>query len=254
METRRFIDKVVLVTGGNAGIGKATAMAFAREGAKVVITARRDDIGRKVAEEMNAYAGEGIFIRTDITRLDDIDNLFNMIVKTYGRLDCAFNNAGINPVIRHRIHKTSEEEWNSLINTNLKSVWFCMKRELELMVKQRRGSIVNNASILGLIGEASATIYVTSKHGVVGLTKSAAIEYAERNIRINAVCPGFIDTDMTGEKYIDQETKKYIVLRIPMGRLGKTEEIAGAVLWLCSDEASFMTGQTMVIDGGQSVT
>jgi len=253
METKRFLDKVVLVTGGNAGIGKATALAFAREGAKVIITARRENVGKEVVQEIASLGGLARFIRADMSSISDIESLFKTIEAGYGRLDCAFNNAGVGTEKPQRLHKTAEALWDSVIDTNLKGVWACMKGELALMVKHSSGAIVNNASMLGFIGESGSSIYVTSKHGLLGLTKSTALEYAEKNIRINAVCPGYIDTGMPGEVFKQNPASREIVLsRIPMHRLGKPDEIAGAVLWLCSGEASFMTGQTMVIDGGQS--
>lgn len=254
MKSKRFMDKIVLVTGGNSGMGRATAKGFAEEGAKVVITARREDLGEQVVEEIKANGGEAFFVRTDVTKPDDIDNLFKTVVETYGRLDIAFNNAGAGSSAPYkRIHYTTDQSWNYLMDTNLRAVWLCMKHELSLMVKQNGGVIVNNSSILGLIGEPFSSIYVASKHGLVGLTKSVANEYAQKNIRINAVCPGYIETDMISEKNVGEGIQRAIISRIPMGRLGKPEEIAGAVLWLCSNEASFVTGHAMVIDGGQSV-
>lgn len=254
VETQRFINKVVLVTGGNAGIGKAAAVAFASEGAKVIITARREDVGQQVISEINASGGKSQFIRTDVTNPADVENLFKLIIDIYGRLDCVFNNAGGNSGKVQRVHRTSDNDWEFIISTNLKSIWLCMKYELEQMVRQGGGVIVNNASMLGFIGEPGSSIYVTSKHGLLGLTKSAAIEYAEKNIRINAVCPGYINTGLPNEVFsTNPKAKEVTISRIPMKRLGNPGEIAGAVLWLCSDEASFMTGQSMIIDGGQSI-
>jgi len=253
LNTKRFQDKVVLVTGGTSGIGRATALAFGREGAKVVIAARRQNLGAEVVEEIKARGGEAVFMKTDVTLPGDIENLFKSIAAQFGKLDCAFNNAGIG-VVPKRMAKTDLEEWNSVMNTNLRGVWLCMKYEIPAMVRQGGGAIVNCSSIAGMRCEEGMSIYSASKHGVLGLTRAAALECAHRNVRINAVCPGFVKTAMVEKLYAESpQMKDAIIKMIPLGRIGKPEEIAGAVLWLCSDAASFMTGKEIVIGGGQAI-
>ncbi|MBN1664144.1 MAG: SDR family oxidoreductase [Deltaproteobacteria bacterium] len=253
MNTKRFQDKVVLVTGGNSGIGRATAIAFAKEGAKVVIAARRETLGKEVVNEIENTGGEAVFIKTDVTVPGDIENLLKLIVEKFGRLDCAFNNAGTDIPIKRTANATLDD-FNTVINTNLKGVWLCMKYELPIMAQQRSGVIVNCSSVAGVRGDEGVSLYSASKHGVLGLTKAAALENAHRNIRVNAVCPGFIRTPMV-EHMISQspQMEENVLTKMPVGRLGKPEEIAGAVLWMCSDAASFMTGKEMVIGGGQAI-
>lgn len=254
MKTTRFQDKIILVTGGNSGIGRATAKAFAREGATVIIAARRADAGLAVLEEIQNEKGLARFIQTDVTKRLEIDNLFTIIKEEYGRLDCAFNNAGVSSSSMRRFVNTTMDEWNSMMNTNLKGVWLCMKHEIPLMLKQG-GAIVNNSSIAGICTEVGLSIYAASKHAVLGLTRAAALDYAHKNVRINAVCPGFIHTPMLEEPWKDNPHIKDLTLAmIPMKRFGRPEEIAGAVLWMCSEEASFMTGKEMVVGGGQTIS
>jgi NAD(P)-dependent dehydrogenase (short-subunit alcohol dehydrogenase family) len=254
LKANRFQDKVVLVTGGNSGIGRAAALMFAREGACVVIAARREDRGNAVLTEIKNMKGKARFVRTDVTKIEDIENLFKVIGDEYGRLDCAFNNAGVSSPTMRRIVNTTMDEWDWMMNTNLKGVWRCMKYEIPLMLKQGGGAIVNNSSIAGIHTEVGLSVYAASKHGVLGLTRAAALDYAHRKIRINAVCPGFIHTPMLEEPWRQNPQVKNITMAlVPMKRFGKPEEIAGAVLWMCSEEASFMTGKEMVIGGGQAI-
>ncbi len=254
MKANRFKDKVVLVTGGNSGIGRAASHLFAREGAEVIIAARREDQGNTVVQEIKNEKGKARFIRTDVTKNEDIENLFKVIGDEYGRLDCAFNNAGVSSPMMRRIVNTTMEEWDWMMNTNLKGVWRCMKHEIPLMLKQGGGAIVNNSSIAGICTEVGLSVYAASKHGVLGLTRAAALDYAHRKVRINAVCPGFIHTPMLEEPWqLNPQIKDLTMAMVPMKRFGKPEEIAGAVLWMCSEEASFMTGKEMVIGGGQAI-
>jgi NAD(P)-dependent dehydrogenase (short-subunit alcohol dehydrogenase family) len=251
---KRFEGKVICVTGGNSGIGRATALAFAREGAQVVIAARRENLGLEVVQEIKKDGGEAAFVKTDVTVPSDLENLFQKIKNTYGRLDCAFNNAGVGGPMA-RLARQTTETWDLVMNTNLKGVWLCMKYEIQQMLEQGGGVIVNTASTAGISGSPGSAIYSASKHGVVGLTRSAAAEYATKKIRINSVCPGPIATPMLEDGFtLRPEMKDAYLATIPMGRFGIPEEISGAVLWLCSNEASFMTGYLMTIGGGQTIT
>lgn len=250
---KRFTEKVALVTGGNSGIGRATALAFARDGAKVVIAARRETLALAVVEEIKKDDGEAVFIKTDVSQQLQVQNLFNKVKKIYGRLDFAFNNAGVMAPMR-RTDKSTTDTWDEVININLFGVWLCMKYEIQQMLHQGGGVIVNNASTAGIGGLPGSAIYSASKHGVIGLTKSAAAEYTTENIRVNAVCPGPIMTPMLEELFgVKPQMKDAFLSRIPMNRFGTPEEIAGVVLWLCSHEASFMTGCSIVVGGGQTV-
>jgi NAD(P)-dependent dehydrogenase (short-subunit alcohol dehydrogenase family) len=247
---RRFEGKVALVTGGGSGIGRATSLAFANEGAKVVI----DDINVEGGEEtlgiVKSAGGEAIFVKADVSKAVEVEALVQKAIDTYGRLDCAYNNAGIGEPLK-RVAKTTEDNWDRVMATNLKGVYLCMKYEIPHMLKQGKGAIVNTASLAGLKGLSGQAAYVASKHGVVGLTKSAAIEYATLGIRINCICPGVINTPLIAPnmKGRPQVEKGYIDME-PIGRLGRPEEIAAAVLWLCSDEASFAIGSIFSVDGG----
>ena len=251
---KRFEDKVALVTGGNSGIGRATSLAFARDGARVVIAARREELGQAVVREIKKEGGDALFIKTDVTNPTAVENLFKEIIDQYGKLDLAFNNAGVGGPM-NRLAKQTMETWDLVINTNLRGVWLCLKQEIQQMLKQGGGAIVNTASTAGISGSPGSAIYSASKHGVMGLTKSAAADYATKNIRINAVCPGPIMTPMLEEGFTERPAMREAYLAtVPMGRFGKPEEIASAVLWLCSDEASYMTGYSITVGGGQTIT
>jgi NAD(P)-dependent dehydrogenase (short-subunit alcohol dehydrogenase family) len=248
--TTEFAGKVGLVTGGTSGIGRDTAILFAKAGARVVIAGRRELEGNETIELARAAGGDGLFVKADVSKASEVDALIQKTVEKFGRLDMAFNNAGIEgvwaPIVRQ-----SEEDWDRTINTNLKGVWLCLKYEIRQMLKQGGGgAIVNMASINGLIGAAGAATYSASKHGVVGLTKSAALETAKSGIRINAVCPAVIETPMGERLFGSPAVHKYVLSCHPIGRFGRPAEIAEAVLWMCSDRASFMTGQSLVLDGG----
>jgi NAD(P)-dependent dehydrogenase (short-subunit alcohol dehydrogenase family) len=242
--------KVGLVTGGTSGIGRETAVLFAKAGVKVVVAGRREKEGKETADLVRAAGGEGLFVKTDVSKASEVDTLIQTAVDKFGRLDVAFNNAGIEGVWVPIIRQT-EEDFDRTINTNLKGVWLCLKSEIRQMLKQGGGgSIVNMASITGLVGSAGAAAYSASKHGVVGLTKAAALETARSGIRINAVCPAAVETAMSDRIFGAPAVHKYVLSCHPIGRFGKAAEIAEAVVWMCSDRASFMTGQTLVLDGG----
>ena len=242
--------KVALVTGGSSGIGRATALAFAREGAKVVIASRGIERGEETVQMAKKAGGEAIFIKTDVSKALEVEALVNKTVETYKRLDCAFNNAGIlHPIAR--LADETEESWDSMINTNLKGVWLCLKYEILQMLKQGKGAIVNDSSVAGLRASRVTASYGASKHGIIGLTKTAALEYGKDNIRVNAVCPALIRTPML--LYRDKRTdlNEQWVADLPLARMGDPEEVAEAVVFLCSDSSSFITGATLTVDGGQ---
>jgi len=248
----RVEGKVALVTGGASGIGRATALTFAREGAKLIIADLNEDGGHQTVHMITEQGGDATFVHVDVTQAQAVEALISKAVETYGRLDCAHNNAGIGSRPRVLLHELAEESWDRVIDINLKGVWLCMKYEIIQMLTQGGGTIVNTASIMGLVGSWSRSgAYNASKHGVVGLTKTAALEYATSGIRVNAVCPGYIRTPLLESLLTNQpEMEAQIVARHPVGRMGKPEEIAEAVVWLCSDAASFVTGHTMTVDGG----
>lgn len=244
-----FGGKVAVVTGAGSGIGRATALAFAREGAKVVITDVNAGQGEETVQFIRRAEGEAIFIRCDVTQSKEVERMVNNAVTAFGRIDCAFNNAGIQSV-HQPVHEFPEDVWDQLLNVNLKGVFLCMKHEIPHMLRQGKGSIVNAASVGGLIGTAGLCAYTASKHGVIGLTKTAALEYAKQGIRVNAVCPGAINTPMVDKaEMIYPEVRELLTSMHPIGRLGEPDEVAAAVLWLCSDRASFVTGHSLVIDG-----
>jgi len=241
--------KVALVTGGASGIGRATALTFAREGAKLVVADMNAEGGQQTAHLITEKGGEAIFVRTDVSKAVEVQALISQAVATYGRLDCAHNNAGIGGG-RALTAEYPEDTWHQVIAVNLTGVWFCMKYEVPQMLYQGGGTIVNTASAAGLVGTRGTSAYVASKHGVVGLTKTAALEYAQQGIRVNCVCPGMIHTPMTERGLSDPERRARIIANQPIGRVGTPEEVAEAVVWLCSDAASFVTGHTMTVDGG----
>jgi NAD(P)-dependent dehydrogenase (short-subunit alcohol dehydrogenase family) len=244
--SREFDGKVALVTGGSSGIGKATALAFARAGANVVIASRRVTEGQQTVHEICERGGDAIFVKTDVSKASEVEGLINQTIEFYGRLDYACNNAGT--FVMGRLFELSEEEWDRTINANLKGIWLSLKYQIPIMLHQKGGVIVNMASMSAIIGNPGVSIYSASKGGVLALTQSAAIEYAASGIRINAISPGVISTPMVDD--IPMPLLEDIQSKHPIGRLGKPEEIADAVVWLCSDKASFVTGHNMVIDGG----
>jgi NAD(P)-dependent dehydrogenase (short-subunit alcohol dehydrogenase family) len=245
----RVDGKVAVITGGGSGIGRATALAFAREGAKVVVADVVVAGGEETVRMIKAAGGEAIFIKTDVTKTAEVGAMVKKTIETYGRLDCAFNNAGIEGEMAPTADCT-EENWDRVVAIDLKGVWLCMKYELPQMLKQGGGAIVNTASVAGLVGFQGIPAYVASKHGVNGLTKTAALEYAKSGIRVNAVCPGVIHTPMVERFFTtNPQLAEGMTALEPVGRLGKPEEIAEAVVWLCSDAASFVTGLPMAVDG-----
>jgi NAD(P)-dependent dehydrogenase (short-subunit alcohol dehydrogenase family) len=244
---KTFENKVVIVTGASSGIGRATAMAFAREGAKVVVSDVQEKDGLAAVEEIKKNKGEAHFIKCDVSSEEQVKNLVDETIAKYGRLDCAYNNAGIEGSPCTTV-ECSTENWDKTININLKGVWLCMKYEIPAMLKYGKGSIVNCSSIAGLVGFETIPAYVASKHGVIGLTETAALEFAKKNIRVNAVCPGAIHTPML-DRFTSGE-EQTMAEQDPMGRVGRPEEIADSVLWLCSDKSSYVTGQSIAVDGG----
>ena len=247
---RRLDGKVALVTGSGSGIGRASALAFAREGAKVVGADVVVDGGQETLRLIREVGGEGLFVKTDVSKAAEVEALIKQIIATYGRLDCAHNNAGVEGTFVTTT-EYSEADWDRVLAINLKGVWLCMKYEIPQMLQQGGGAIVNTASGAGLVGVVGLSAYVASKHGVIGLTKTAALEYAKAGIRVNAVCPGVIETPMVARLTRSRpDLSEALVAAEPMGRTGQPEEIAEAVVWLCSDAASFVTGHAMSVDGG----
>jgi NAD(P)-dependent dehydrogenase (short-subunit alcohol dehydrogenase family) len=245
----RFEDKVALVTGAASGIGRGSAQAFAHEGAKVVVADVTEDGGRETVKLIEDAGGQATFVKTDVSKAADVEALVNEAISTYGRLDYAHNNAGVLGKARP-VHETDEADWDRLISINLKGVWLCMKYEVPQMLKQG-GAIVNTSSAAGIVGMEALGAYTASKHGVAGLTKSAALDYAKLGIRVNAVCPGGVDTPLVRNI---EDPKSFPPQAMPvMPRFGKPEDIANAVIWLCSDESSYVTGHLLVVDGAMTV-
>lgn len=244
-------NKVALVTGASSGIGRASAMAFAREGGKVVVADVVVEGGEETVRIIQDSGGEAVFVRADVSAANEVEALVDRTVEIYGRLDCAHNNAGIEGAVA-TTHEYLEDAWDSVMSINLKGVWLCMRYEIPQMLRQGGGSIVNTASVAGLVGVRGQPAYVASKHGVNGLTKTAALENARSGIRVNSVCPGAIRTPMI-ERFValspDFDEEKMVEME-PVGRMGTPEEIAAAVVWLSSDAASFVTGHNMAVDGG----
>lgn len=245
----KFKDKIVIITGGNSGIGKAAALLFAQEGAKVMVADLSEAIDTELAYAVSQSDGEVRFVKVNVTKLSDIENMIEQTISLWGKFDILVNSAGVlGP--RIRTEKYPEEEFDKIIDVNVKGLWHCMKVALRYLVEQRSGNIVNIASVAGHLGMVGHIAYAASKHAVVGMTKTAAIEFAKHGIRINAVCPGFTQTPMLEGADTDVAYLEALQYATPMKRFGKPEEIASAILYLAADEASFITGQSVIVDGG----
>lgn len=242
-------NKVAVITGGGSGIGRATALAFVKEGAKVVVADVLVEGGEETVRLIKHAGGEAVFVKCNVTQATDVMAMVDAAIVNYGRLDCAFNNAGVNGELAS-FSKFSEESWDKIIDINLKGVFLCMKYEIPRILKSGGGAIVNTSSIAGLVGATGNPAYVASKHGVIGLTKGAAMYYAKAGIRVNAVCPGGIETPMVGDLVNDPKMRDIVMNLQPVGRLGTPEEVAHSVVFLCSDHSSFITGHALAVDGG----
>jgi NAD(P)-dependent dehydrogenase (short-subunit alcohol dehydrogenase family) len=253
---KRFESKVVLVTGGTAGLGYDGALAFAREGASVIIAGRRAKEGEDAASSIRRAGGKASFIQADVSREEDVAAMVKACIDIYGGLDCAYNNAGIDGTLMTPIVNYRKEVWDQVLAINLTGVFLCMKYEIPEMIKRGGGSIVNMSAVAGFkAGKAVGSAYIASKHGVIGLTKTGAIEYADQGIRVNAVCPAVIETPLSYRTLLKEEAAAQRVIALhPIGRIGKPEEVSSLVLWLCSGQATFVTGAAIPVDGGFLLT
>jgi len=249
-----FTGKVAFVTGGGSGIGRAAALAFARAKASLVVADITEQANQETARLIEQAGGRALAVRCDVTKTEDVKVAVQKTGETFGRLDFAFNNAGVEPKKPAPTADYDEEEWNRIMDIDLRGVFLCMKHEIPLILKSGGGAIVNTSSGAGVIGIKGSPAYTAAKHGVIGLTRAAALDYAAQNIRMNAVCPGYIDTPMMGRfTGGTAEGRARVISEEPIGRMGRPEEIANAVVWLCSDAAGFVVGSAMVIDGGQTI-
>jgi len=252
-QDRGFSGKVAFITGASSGMGRATALAFARAGASVVAADIAEQGNQETARMIEDLGGRGISVPCDVTRGEDVKAALDKAVETFGRLDIAFNNAGIEQPVAATAD-ISQAVWDRIVAVNLSGVFLCMKCEIPLMLRNGGGAIVNTSSGAGVIGIRGQAAYTAAKHGVIGLTKSAALDYAKSNVRVNAICPGIIETPMM-DRFSGgtPEGRARVIAQEPIGRMGHPEEIAATAMWLCSDAAAFMVGHAMVIDGGQTV-
>jgi NAD(P)-dependent dehydrogenase (short-subunit alcohol dehydrogenase family) len=242
-------DAVTIVTGGSSGIGHSAALRFAEEGSNVVVADVDTDDGEETVQEIEEMGGDALFVETDVSDQDDVEAMVETTVDMYGGLDYAFNNAGIEGEAS-AAHDQPMGNWEQVIDVNLKGVFMGMKAQIPAMLDSGGGAIVNTASIAGVVGFPELSPYVASKHGVIGLTKTAALEYSGEGVRVNAICPGVIDTPMVERSSEEMDNMDQVIAATPMSRLGAPEEIGDAAVWLCSEDASFVTGEAMVIDGG----
>jgi NAD(P)-dependent dehydrogenase (short-subunit alcohol dehydrogenase family) len=247
MNNKTFSGKIALVTGGTSGIGKTTAIEFARAGAKVVLTGRREKEGAQVVAEIKKLGGEAAFVRADVAKDPDVKRMIDFTIDKFGRLDIAFNNAGVE--WKGSLDQATEAEYRRIFDVNVWGVLNSMRHEIPVMLKNGGGAIVNTSSVAGHVGLGQVSVYNASKHAVEGLTKSVALEFAKQNIRINAIAPGVIATEMW-DRFAGDELRDQVASIIPVARIGASEEIAAAVLYLCSDNAKFTTGTSLVVDGG----
>lgn len=246
-------DKVALVTGGSKGMGEAAVRIFAEKGASVAILDVDIEAAEKLSAELNENGANTIAIKCDVSSEAQVEKAIAKVVETYGKLDAAFNNAGIQ-IPAQDITETSEEDYDKILNVNLKGVWLCMKHELIQMKKQQSGAIVNNSSLAGKVGVPGRTPYVAAKHAILGITKSAAADYASQDIRINAVCPGTIETPMVNDMVNSGDLKREDSINAaPINRLGKASEVADAAVWLCGEESTYVIGQSIAVDGGYTI-
>jgi NAD(P)-dependent dehydrogenase (short-subunit alcohol dehydrogenase family) len=247
-----FAGKVALVTGGSSGIGRATAIKFGERGAKVVVAARREKESKETVEMIEKAGGEGMFVQTDVRIASQVENMVQQTVKKYGRLDIAFNNAGVGGIMA-RLMRTTEEIFDEVVDTNFKGVWLSMKYEIPAMLKQGGGVIINNASIAGVSTAERLSVYSGSKHATVAISNAAAVEYGRDNIRVVAVCPGWIKTRMTEELRAQKDADVLIQGSVPLKRIGEPEEVAEMVIWLASDAASYVSGGAFIVSGGMGI-
>ncbi|MCJ7576584.1 MAG: glucose 1-dehydrogenase [Dehalococcoidia bacterium] len=247
-----FAGKVALVTGGSSGIGRATAIKFGERGARVVVAARRERESKETVDMIKKAGGEAMFVQTDVRIASQVENMVNQTVKEYGRLDIAFNNAGVGGIMARMI-RTTEEIFDEVVDTNFKGVWLSMKYEIPVMLKQGGGVIINNASIAGVSTAERLSVYSGSKHAIVAISNAAATEYGRDNIRVVAICPGWIKTRMTEELRAQKDADAIIQSSVPLKRMGEPEEVAEMVIWLASDAASYVSGGAFVVSGGMGI-